>query len=206
MSSASSAPFLMAVPYITDRLRSIVHILTCHCVGISGDLKNDIPIKVIHICGMISTMLESNSDLNIDEINLIGTAIDVMDEQVNLLKDQPGRSLKALTAFKELLSKVIDLLRERREARDLAEPSSKSPEWIEAVWENFNKAVDEHASESEDPDGVRDIYNDLIDQFILEGQERCMISKRSDPRRSLKVLVVVEDLTRGLIKLRNTPP
>lgn len=57
---------------------------------------------------MISTMLESNSDLNIDEINLIGTAIDVMDEQVNLLKDQPGRSPEALAAFKKLLSKAID--------------------------------------------------------------------------------------------------
>jgi flagellar biosynthesis regulator FlaF len=151
-------------------------------------------------------MLESNSDLNIDETILIGTAIDVMDEQVNLLKDQPGRSPEALTALRELLSKVIDLLRERREAQDQAEPSSKSPEWIEAVWVNFNEAVDEHASESEDPDGVRDIYNGSIAQFVLEGQERCMISKRSDPRRSLKVLVVVEDLTRGLIKLRNTPP
>ncbi|KAJ5988884.1 hypothetical protein N7481_004094 [Penicillium waksmanii] len=140
-------------------------------------------------------MLESNSNLNIDEINT-GTAIDVMDGQVNLLKDHTRQSPEALTAFKKLLSKVIDLLREIREARDLAEPP-KSPEWVEAVWENFNKAVDEHASESEDTDGIRDLYNNLMNRFILEDQERCMISKRYDPRRSLKVLVVVEDLTRG---------
>jgi hypothetical protein len=165
---------------------------------------NDVPTKIIHICNIISTMLDSGSDLNIDEINLIGTGIDIVDDQVNLLRGQPKQSPVALTAFKELLIKITGLLRERREARDLAGPSSKDSEWVEAVWENFNRVVYERASESEDPGSIKDLYDNLINQFIVEGQERCMISKGSDPRRSLKVLIVVEELTRGLIKLRTT--
>lgn len=179
--SYRSRPFLTAVSHITGRLRTIIYVLACRFDVISARLVDDIPINIIPICKIISNLLDSSSDLDNDEINLIGTAIDALDDQVNLLEDQPELAHEALIAFKELLFRVIDLIRERREARDLAAPSSKDPEWVDAVWESLNKTVDEHASESEDPTGLNDLYDDSINQSIMEGQERCMISKRSDP-------------------------
>lgn len=63
-----------------------------------------------------------------------------------------------------------------------------------------------HASKSEDFEWVRELYDELVFIIIVEIQEEGLISENDDPRQSPKVLAIVEELTRGLIKLRNTPP
>lgn len=193
----------MTIPVILGRLRSIIHSLA---FARHPDKLDRVPGIVAEIGDIVSVMLDFSSDMNTEEIHRIGKAIDVLNAQISLLNDHPECAHDALVAFTNVLRSFLVLLRGRRDTRNPTEHSPQDHKSAQDVWKDFYLAVDEYASESEDPGSIRDLYDELIVLFILESEEKDSITEKWDPKQSPEILTIVKELTRGLVKLRNTPP
>ncbi|OQE19996.1 hypothetical protein PENSTE_c014G00520 [Penicillium steckii] len=186
------------MPNLINQVRFIIRNLAY--AGNTGEI-NDTFTALTHICDILSTMLDLNTELSASEIDFIDDSIVIMKDQIELVKDQPEAAHDAMVTFTKLLALLVDLMREKRELQKLAFYSSLEPKSIHNIWRNFYKAVDECASGSEDPESIREIYDSLIVMIILDTQDEGLISEAEDPRQSPKILAIVSELTRGLLRL-----